>query len=181
MKLIISSALVIFSLISLPAQAALVKFDVGSLFGFFSTTPLSGSFVLDTSDQSLSQVNLMSGAGAFDTGSAIDNAGGFGLQQTTFFFQGAAELVFEITGFDRFMPSLAQGESINVDAFVNQADQFNDNFQNVDPFSPNTDIFQGSILATRLNEVPVPAGLSFLAVLIGGVFFIRRQQANKNR
>jgi len=121
----------------------------------------------------------MSGAGDYDSGTAIDNASGFGLRETAFLFSGAAELLFEIEDFDRFMPNLAVGQSTSVDVFVSQADAFNSDFQNDDIFSPNTDLFQGSILATRLNEVPAPAGLPLLAALFGGLFVIKRRQVTK--
>lgn len=118
----------------------------------------------------------MSGAGVFDSGTAIDNASGFGLASTSFLFSGAAELLFEVADFDCFMPNLAVGQSTSVDVFVSQADGFNSSFQNDDIFSPNTDLFRGSILATRLNEVPAPAGLPLLAALFGGLFVIKRRQ-----
>lgn len=178
MKIIASLLLVVSSLIAIPAQADLIKFDVGSLNGVFSGSPLTGSFVLNTDEQSLSNISLMSGAGAFMSSVAIDNASGFGLQQTSFFFECVAELLFEISGFDRFMPSLAVGQSVSVSAFVSQADQFNASFQNVDPFSANSDIFQGNIMATRLNDVPTPAALSFIAVFLAGVFFVKRHRGN---
>lgn len=178
MKTLASLVLIVSSLISIPSQAALIKFDVGSLFGFFSATSLTGSFVLDTNSQSVSDISLMSGAGLFDSGAAIDNASGFGLAATSFLFQGAAELLIEIADFDRFMPNLAVGQSTNLDAFVSQADEFNTSFQNTDPFSANTDIFQGSILATRLNDVPAPAGLPFMAMLLG-LLVLKRRTATK--
>jgi hypothetical protein len=175
MKTIASLVFIVSSLISIPSQAALIKFDVGSLVGFFSSAPLTGSFVLDTNNQSVSDISLLSGAGIFDSGAAIDNASGFGLAATSFLFSGAAELLFEMTDFDRFMPNLAVGQSTTVDVFVSQADAFNGGFQNTDPFSPNSDVFQGSISATRLNEVPAPAGLGFLAML-GGLVLIKRRR-----
>lgn len=179
MKAIASIVFIVSILISIPTQAALIKFDVGSLTGFFTSTSLTGSFVLDTNDQSVSEISLMSGAGVFESGAAIDNPSGFGLRQNSFLFKGAAELIFEISGIDRFMPSLAAGQSINVEAFVSQADNFNNNFQNSNPFSINADTFLGSISATRLSEVSAPAGLPFMALFFGGIFFVKRHQVNK--
>lgn len=182
MKKIASIVLIVSSLLSIPTQAALIKFDVGSLTNLFSfalTPPLTGSFVLDTNDQSVSEISLMSGAGVFESGAAIDNASGFGLRQTSFLFRGAAELLFEISGIDRFMPNLAAGQSINVGAFVSQADEFDNTFRNTNLFSTNTALFQGSISATRLSEVSAPAGLSFMAMFFGGIFFIKRHQVKK--
>jgi hypothetical protein len=179
MKTIATIIFVVSTLISIPTQASLIKFDVGSLTGFFTFTPLTGSFVLDTNDQSVSEITLMSGARTFDSGSGIDNASGFGLPQTSFLFEGAVELLFEISGIDRFMPGLAAEQSITVEAFISQADNFNDDFQNPNPFSANADIFQGNISATRLSEVSAPAGLSFMAMFFGGIFFIKRHQVRK--
>jgi len=173
MKTIASIVLIVSSLISIPTQAAQIKFDVGSLTGFFSPTPLSGSFILDTNDQSVSDISLMSSAGVFESGTAIDNASGFGLRETSFLFVGAAELLFEISGIDRFMPGLAVGQSISVEAFVSQADEFNDDFQNIDPFSPNANIYQGNISATRLEDVSVAAPASMLLLIPIGLFMLR--------
>ncbi len=163
--------------IALPVNAAMIKFEVDNLIGAFSLSPLSGSFMLDTDSQSLSDVNLMSQVGAFSSGFAIDNANGFGLADTSFLFSGAAELLFEISNFDRFMAGLATGETIQKDVFVSQAANFNDNYQNIDPFGANTDMFFGVATITRLDEVsvPVPAGLSLFAVLFGGLVLVKRR------
>ncbi|AEE23917.1 hypothetical protein Glaag_2980 [Glaciecola sp. 4H-3-7+YE-5] len=175
MKIIIASLLLAATLTtSISANAALIKFDVGALTGFFTSTPLNGSFFLDTDTQLLSEVNLTSGAGVFNSGVAIDNASGFGLSDTSFFFSGVAELLFEVRNFDRFMPQLAAGQSANVDAFVSQGDEFNSDFVNVNPFSANSDVFQGSISVTRANDVPVPMGLSFLVLIFAGFSLLRR-------
>jgi len=176
MKIIASVVLVITSLLSIPTQAALIKFDVGPLTGFFTPTTLSGSFVLDTNTQSLLDVNLTANSEVFSSGMPIDNASGFGLQETAFLFTSVSELLFDISGFDRFMPGLALGESVNLSASILQADQFNSVFQNPNPFSPNSNVFQGDIMATRLNEVPVPVGLSFLALAVGGAFMMKKRR-----
>lgn len=179
MKVIASLVLVVASLISLPSQAALIKFDVGSLTGFFSPTQLAGSFVLDTNNQSVSDITLMVDTETFTSGFAIDGATGFGLRETSFLFAGTTELLFELSGIDRFMPGLAVGESVNVSAFVSQADDFNDDYQNVNPFSPNSNVFQGNIVATRLNEVSAPLGMSFLAIGLAGFISLKRKQSTR--
>lgn len=157
------------------ANAAIVKFDVDALTGLFSGTSLSGSFLLDTDTQLLSEVDLTSGAGAFDSGFAIDAASGFGLADTSFFFSGAAELLFELTGFDRFMPGLVEGQSTAVSAFISQGDDFNADFQNTNPISANTDVFQGNITATLVNAVSAPTGLSLLVIFLAGLALTRRR------
>jgi len=176
MKILLASiVLVITTALTLPAQAAQIKFDVDALTGVFSASPLSGSFTLDTESQAFTNVDLTSAAGSFTSGFAIDNASGFGLADTSFLFSGDAELLFEITGFDRFMPALSVGESIMLSIFASQADEFNDGFVNVDIFSANVDIFQGNISATRLAELQVPAAsISFLVMCIGGFLLKRR-------
>ena len=174
-KIIASLLLAVTMATSLSVNAAIIRFDVDTLLGPFTSTILNGSFLLDTESQLLSDVNLTSGAGAFVSGVAIDNASGFGLADTSFFFTGAAELLFEVTGFDRFMPGLASGQSTSVGVFALQGDEFNANYQNTDPFSANSDLFQGSISATRINAVPVPMGLSFLVVIFAGLSLLRRR------
>jgi hypothetical protein len=177
MKLIIASILFAITMTTtLSAQAAVIRFDVDALPGFLSGTVLNGSFFLDTDTQLLSEVDLTSGAGAFDSGFAIDNASGFGLANTSFFFSGAAELLFELPDFDRFTPGLAPGESILLSAFVSQADEFNGIFQNTNPSSANSELFSGNITATRVaNAVSTPASLSLLAVFFAGFALSRRR------
>ncbi len=176
MKKIAMLILLAASIVATSAQAALIKFEIDpeepmvSQFDFVS--PLNGSFVLDTSTQTLSEISLSSSQSKFDTGIVIENPV-IGLKPTSFFFSGDLELLFEIPNFDRNMPGLEVDDSILLEKVSAQQDSiFDDGFQAIG-LDIGLDSFLGSITATRLEDVAVNAPVSMALLMSLGFLAVR--------
>ena len=184
-KVLIAAAVSVLLPFGLPAQAAVLSFDLSGLADSFDILgPVTGSFSYDTVQMSLSSVQITTDLDDYSAAEArVVEGAGFGLPAQFFQFKTAMmTFFFGIESFDLAMPGLDVGQSrVFSDVFGFESDDVSPEY--VIGLDGKFAVYFGPVAVTRLADdlapVPLPAGMPLLLGALGALGVLAARNSSK--